>query len=311
MKCLITGGAGFIGSHLVDQLLDLNNQVTIVDNFTTGKELNLSQHHSNKNLIIFQQSIVDNVADIFDQGKFETVFHLAAIPQVEYSIHNPIETNKIHIDGALNLLDACRQFKVKRFIFTSSSAIYGDHVSLPTPETAIPNPISPYGLQKLTGEHYCRLYSLLYGLQSIVFRLFNVYGPRQNPEGDYANVIPKFIDCVNRGTNPPVRGDGQNSRDYVFISDVVSALVKAPTLKSNFIGAINLGSGQGVSLNALVRAIATTTGKAVKPNHVAAVAEPKKTLADISRAKKFLGWTPKTSFSEGLRLTYEYFSQNG
>ena len=181
MKCVVTGGAGFIGSHLVDRLLELGHEVAVIDDFSSGKRENLEHNKNNPNLKIFEKSILDDIQDIFENAP--VVFHLAAIPRVQFSIKFPNETNNANITGTLNVLEAAKNAGVKRFIYSASSSAYGDQDMLPLVETMAPNPMSPYALQKLAGEYYCRLYSLLYGMETISLRYFNVFGPRQDPSG--------------------------------------------------------------------------------------------------------------------------------
>ena len=206
MKYLVTGGAGFIGSNLVDRLLELEHKVVVIDDFSLGKKENLREH---KNLVVHKRSICDNLYNIFSVEKFDGVFHVAALPRVQFSIKNPIETNNVNVNGTLNLLDECRYFGVKRFVFSSSSSIYGDQDRLPLVETMNPNPMSPYAIQKITGEYYCKSFNSSPGLETISLRYFNVFGARQDPSGDYACLIPKFISLINKNIQPTINGDGE------------------------------------------------------------------------------------------------------
>jgi UDP-glucose 4-epimerase len=305
MQLLVTGGAGFIGSHLADKLLELGHEVTVIDDFSLGKKENLQ---NNKNLKIIKKSICDNLDDVFKE-KIDAVFHLAALPRVQFSIKNPIETHNANVNGTLNLLDTCKKFNVKRFIFSSSSAVYGDQKTLPLKEDMKPNPMSPYALHKLVGEYYCRLYSLLYGLEAISLRYFNVFGPRLNPEGDYACLIPKFINLIKKGVRPTIYGNGTKTRDFTFVSDAVEANILAFKTgnKDSFGQVFNVGSGKNISVNDVTKLILKFTNRSIKPIYGPEVIEPEHTLADISKIKNSLSWYSKTSFEEGLQKTIDYF----
>jgi UDP-N-acetylglucosamine 4-epimerase len=313
MKVLVTGGAGFIGSHLVDYLLREEAEVWVFDNLSTGKRENFEQNVRNIKFHFTKGDINSNLQEYFKKNEFEVVFHLAAIPRVEYSIQEPIKTNKVMIDGTLNILQLSRNNGVKRFVFASSSAVYGDVKSLPTIESDMTVPLSPYGLQKLVGEHYARLYTLLYGLETICFRLFNVYGPRQSLSGNYANLIPKFIDAVVHNNPPPIRGNGKNTRDYVYVGDVVEAFIKASRIKlqQKQTEIINIGGGKAYSIIDVYKSILTVTKKTVEPQFVGSVIEPKDTLSNIDKAEAVLDWKPKTEFIKGLENSIEYFKNLG
>lgn len=305
---LITGGAGFIGSHLVDRLLKEGYVVVVFDDFSLGKEENLAQHKNNKNLVIYRKSIGDDLSEIFSKHSFRVVFHLGAIPSVQFSLQEPQKTNAINLGGTLNLLEHCRKFKLKRFILSSSSAVYGMQNILPIKETAHLRPLSPYGLQKLMSEQYCHLYHVVYGLETISLRYFNVFGPRQNPKGDYASLIPKFIQQVSEGKSPTINGDGTQTRDFVFVSDVVEAnLLAAKTNNKVCFGeAFNIGTEKNISVNKIASLIISLAQKKVKPLYGPSLIEPKNTQADITKAEKMLDWKPKISFEEGLKYMFNY-----
>lgn len=309
---IVTGGAGFIGSHLVDQLLADGQGVVVIDDFSTGRPANLASHQQQPNLWVIKRSVTDNLDDVFTQYQPAAVFHLAAIPSVQFSIQNPAQAHDVNVNGAINLLNNCRQFKVKRFVFASSSAIYGDQPQLPNVETMPANPLSPYALHKLVVEQYAKLFSNLYELQPVLLRFFNVYGPRQNPAGEYAGVISKFIDQLLRGQTPVIYGDGQQSRDFVYVADVVRALISAGNLKAGpaISQPINIGHGQSFSVNQITAELIKLSGAEVAPQHGPAVIEPRQTLADITKAQTWLGWQPQFSLADGLRLTWDYFKQN-
>ena len=307
MNYLVTGGAGFIGSHLVDRLLLDKHDVTVIDDFSTGQVENLAS----RRVKIITAHITDDLSSIFKKYQFDVVFHLAAIPRVQLSIDHPAKTHHTNINGVFNLLMACKEFKVKRFVFASSSSVYGNQAKLPLEETMIPNPVSPYALHKLVGEQYCHLFNSIYGLDTVCLRYFNVYGPRQNPSGDYSNLIPKFIVKLQKNEVPQIRGTGDNTRDYTFVDDVVEATLWAGKLTNKkVIGqVINIGGGKNHSINEVAKRIVALTKSEARPTHGPAVIEPKDTLANIKKAKKLLGWKPRVSFEEGLRRTVSYFSK--
>lgn len=310
MTYLVTGGAGFIGSHVVDELLNLGHKVLVIDDFSLGKKENLAQHQDNKNLVVYKKSICSRLTEIFQKNpKIDALFHLAALPRVQFSIEHPIKTHKVNVNGTLNLLESCRQFEIKRFIFSSSCAVYGNQEALPFTEEMSPNPLCPYGLHKLVGEYYCRLFYQLYDLETISLRYFNVFGPRLDPQGDYACVIPKFTRLIRQGKSPTINGDGKQTRDFIFVSDVVRAnLLAAQTQNKDCFGQVfNIGSGQNLSINEIAQRIIKLSGQKIQPRYGPPVVEPRHTLADTQKAKKLLGWQPKISFESGLKKTYDYF----
>ena len=303
MKCVVTGGAGFIGSNLVDGLLKRGDSVIVIDDLSLGKKENLPKH---KNLVFHKETICrEDIKSFFSD--VEVVFHLAALPRVQFSVQEPIKTNEVNINGTLNLLNACREAGVKRFVFSSSSSIYGDQDKMLLTESMKPNPMSPYALHKLTGEYYCRLYNRIHRMETVSLRYFNVYGPRQSPDGGYACLIPKFVKLVNNGEQPVINGDGEQTRDFTYVGDVVNANVLAATTKNKevFGEAFNIGAGRNISVNKVTCEIIKLSGKRIKAKYGPAVIEPKHTLADYSKAKKFLGWAPKTGFEGGLKRAYE------
>lgn len=310
MNYLVTGGAGFIGSNLVEKLLILGHRVIIIDDFSLGKEENIFHLRQNNNLAVYKKSITEDIREVIEKEKINAVFHLAALPRVQFSIQYPKETHNININGTLNLLNICKNLSIKRFIFSSSSSIYGNQQTLPLKEDMNPSPLSPYALHKLTGEYYCKLYNILYGLETISLRYFNVYGPRQNPEGNYSNLIPRFIAQINSNKQPTIFGDGSQTRDFTFVSDVVEANILAANTenKSCFGESFNIGSSNNHTVNQVTQEIIKLSKKSIKPLYSAPVIEPKDTLADISKAKKMLSWSPKTPFEKGLRETYNFFT---
>ncbi|MBI2508066.1 NAD-dependent epimerase/dehydratase family protein [Candidatus Woesearchaeota archaeon] len=305
MKVLVTGGAGFIGSNLTEELVRQRHEVIVVDNLEAGKEENLA---GVKDKIIFhKEAITNNIKPILKE--IDTVFHLAALPRVQFSIHNPIESHETNINGSFNLLKLCSDAGVKRFIFSSSSSVYGDQKTLPLKETMKPNPMSPYALHKLVIEHYCKLFHELYGLKTISLRYFNVYGPKQDSSGDYAILIPKFISMITKDSQPTIRGDGNQTRDFSYVNDVVAAnLAAASSNNKKIFGEVfNIGTGKKHSVNQITEKLITLLKSRVRPIHIASVIEPRNTLADITKARDMLDWEPKTNIDEGLKKTAEYF----
>jgi len=292
---LVTGGAGFIGSHLSERLLKEGHQVTVIDDLSEGKWENLPQ---SPNLKKYKVSILDNVSK-YVNGQ-DTIFHLAALPRLKRSIDNPWKTHKVNVDGTLNLLLAAKENKVKRFVFASSSSIYGNQDRLPLTEDMRPNPLVPYSLHKLIGEEYCKMFSDLWGLGTISLRYFNVYGPGMNPDSPYANLLPKFIKLFSHNEIPTINGDGTHSRDFTYISDVIEAtLLAAASPISGEV--VNIGYGETISVNKVVGTLNRLMGKQIKPIHGPAVVEPKTTLASNLKAKEMLGWKPQVSFEEGVK----------
>ena len=301
---LITGGTGFIGSHLVDRLLEQGDTVIVIDDFSSGKEKNLAHHRGNPRLKVHNKSICDeDILDLFKE--VEVVYHVAAMPRVQYSIEHPQKTNEVNIHGTLNVLEMCRKAGVKRVVYSASSSSYGDQDEMPLIETMAQNPMSPYALEKLVGEYYCSLYHSIHGINTVSLRYFNVYGPRQDPSGGYACLIPKSIQLVEDGKSPEIYGDGEQTRDFIFVKDVVEAniLVAKTENKKAFGQVFNIGSGNKLSVNFVVKSV--IGNRDIKPKHGPPVIEPRDSLADISKAKNILGWTPKYTFEQGLKETVE------
>jgi len=289
-KVIVTGGAGFIGSHIVDALILDGHEVHIIDNLSSGKKDNV-----NKKAILHIVNIRDyeKLVLIFKDAKY--VFHEAAMPQVEYSIRNPIETHNINVTGLLNVLEASRINNVKRLIFASSSAIYGNQETLPINETMTPMPLSPYGAHKYIGEIYCKVWADLYDLETVCLRYFNVYGERQSFEGAYSSVIAKFLNLSKLDKPLTITGDGNQTRDFVNVRDVVSANLIA--MNSDNVGkgeVINIGGTNKYSVNYIAELIGGPT------ENIPARIEPQETQADISKAKKLLGWEPTVSLEESI-----------
>ncbi|HNW38108.1 MAG TPA: SDR family oxidoreductase, partial [Methanosarcina vacuolata] len=289
---VVTGGMGFIGSHLAEKLLE-DNEVTIIDNESTGKIENIRHLLGHKNLTVIKGSIVDlNLTEIFKDKDY--VFHLAAIPSVPRSVKDPFSSNNSNVTGTLNVLIAAKDAGIKKVIFSSSSSVYGDTPTLPKREDMPINPMSPYAITKATGEMYCGVFQDLYGLPTVSLRYFNVFGPRQDPNSQYAAVIPKFITAILNDESPVIYGDGEQSRDFTFVKNVVDANILSCESKKT--GIFNIACGRRITINQLADYINEILGKEIKSIH----AEPrpgdiKHSLADISKAKEF-GYNPKNEF---------------
>lgn len=291
MKIIVTGGAGFIGSHIVDALVKEGHEVHIVDNMSAGKEENI-----NPKAVMHKVDIRDGEALLPTFAGATYVFHEAAVPQVQYSIDHPFITNDTNVNGTLSVLEACRLNKVKRIIFASSCSVYGDQDTLPIVESMVPSPLSPYALHKHIGEGYMRLYAQIYGLETVCLRYFNVYGPRQSVDGSYPLVIARFLDLKKKGQKLLIVGTGENTRDYVNVADVARANLLA--MKSEIVGkgeVINIGTGYQASVNK----IAELVGGEVE--HIAPRLEPKSLQAGILRAKELLDWEPMVTLEEGIK----------
>ncbi|MBU0580039.1 MAG: SDR family oxidoreductase [Candidatus Margulisbacteria bacterium] len=306
-KFLITGGAGFIGSNIVRKLVDLNENVTVVDDLSTGRKENIEPF---LNKIKFIKGDLANLKIAYKVTKnIDYVIHQAAIPSVPRSVDNPLDTNKANITGTLNILIAARDNKVKRLVYASSSSIYGDqNPDQAKVETMPAKPKTPYGLQKYTGETYCRLFYELYGLETVSLRYFNVFGPNQDPTSEYAAVIPKFIKTILKDKTPIIYGDGNTSRDFTFVENNVQANILAATSKNGAGEILNIATGQSISLLELVEKINNLTGKHIKATHEAErPGDIKHSLANISKANDILSYQPQISFEEGLKQTIQFY----
>lgn len=298
MKCLVTGGAGFIGSHLADQLIEQGHKVRVIDNLLSGKKENLHPEAD-----FYQLDICDfeKIKPVF-KG-IDSVFHLAAIPRVPLSIKDPIGTSRVNIIGTMNVFKAAIESKVKRIIFSSSSSVYGEQEKLPLKEDMKPNPISPYGLQKLVGEQTARLFTNLYNTPIVSLRYFNVYGPRIDFDSDYSLVIGKFLRLKAENKPLTIFGSGEQTRGFCYVDDVVQANIKAMESKKIKGGEIiNIGQKKSYSINYLSKIIG---GKVqyLPPR----IGDPLDTQADISLAQELLGWQPEIDFSTGIKKTQEWF----
>ena len=298
-RTVVTGGAGFIGSHLAEELASRGYYVVILDDLSTGRTENIEVLLQNKDVQFVQGSITNlPLLHKLFQG-VESVFHQAAIPSVPRSIENPLLSHEVNVTGTLNVLLAARDNHVKKVIYASSSSVYGDTPTLPKREDMPPNPQSPYAVTKLAGEYYCRAFQEVYGLPSVCLRYFNVYGPRQDPNSQYAAVIPRFISRVSQGEPPVIYGDGEQTRDFTFVRDAVEANILAA--ESEATGVFNTGRGEKISINQLAELIITLAGSNLKPVHsTPRPGDIGHSLADISKAKAF-GYTPRYDLEQGLR----------
>jgi UDP-glucose 4-epimerase len=305
---LVTGGAGFIGSHLVERLVKLGHSVRVLDNFFSGKQENLSIFHDK--IYLIRDDIRNTAAVKKAVEDVDFVLHHAALRSVPGSLKNPYEYNDVNINGTLNLLKASQESRVKRFILASSSAIYGEADRFPQKEDNSPKLISPYALSKLAGEYYCRIFSQNYGLETVSLRYFNVFGPRQAKDDEYAVVIPKFITCILNDESPPIYGTGKQSRDFIYIDNVVEANLLAATKDNIKCDVFNIGCGQDQSVLGLVAVLNKIMKKSVKPVfEKPRLGDVQKSQADISKARKFLGYSPKINFEEGLKRTILWFQK--
>ena len=300
MKFLVTGGAGFIGSNIVEELLKRSYSVRVLDNFSTGKRDNLRGFDNDIELIegdIRSYHIVRQAV----QG-IDIILHQAALPSVPRSIHDPITTHEVNATGTLNILDAAKEAGVKRIVYASSSSVYGDSPELPKREDMTPNPLSPYAVSKLAGEKYCHVFSRLYGIETVILRYFNVFGSKQDPNSQYSAVIPKFIKLMTNDERPVIYGDGTQSRDFTFVSNVVEANILAALKEIETPVVMNCASNGQVTVNDLVAQINKLCKKEIKP-----IYEKKRpgdilhSFADIKLIEKKLSYKTKMNFRDGLQ----------
>lgn len=308
-RYLITGGGGFIGSNLVEALVSNGDFVRVLDNFSTGRRSNLTPFMSEIELIegdIRSYHIVQKAV----QG-MDFVLHQAALGSVPRSIHDPLTTHEVNTTGTLNLLHASVEARIKRFVIASSSSIYGDNPTSPKVESLVPMPKSPYAVSKLTGEHYCRTFHAIYGLETVILRYFNVFGPRQDPNSQYAAVIPKFIQAMMAGQAPVIFGDGSTSRDFTFVHNNVMANLAACDAPNVGGKTYNIACGTTYSLLDLVQGINAGLGTNIKPKHQDfRPGDIKHSLADIARAQEDLRYRVAVPFTEGLKKTVDYYRQH-
>ena len=302
---LVTGGAGFVGSHLVEELARRGERVRVVDNLITGKRQNLAHipnveflHGDLAEMAVAQQAV----------SGIDYVLHQAAIPSVPRSVEDPVTSNRANIDASLNLLVAARDAKVKRVVYAGSSSAYGNTPTLPKVETMPTAPLSPYALQKSVVEQYCQMFTALYGLETVTTRYFNVFGPRQDPSSPYSGVISLFISALCDGRQPKIYGDGEHTRDFTYVANVVDGVLRACHAPNVAGEVINVATGGRVSLNHLFRTVRDLVGAKVEPIYAPPRAgDVKDSQADITKAKTLLGYAPIVSFEEGLDKTVAWY----
>jgi nucleoside-diphosphate-sugar epimerase len=303
MKVVVTGGAGFIGSNLAEELSN-RYEVTVLDDLSTGRESNLS----GLDVEFVRGSILDTelLARTFRDVRF--VFHEGALPSVQRSVEDPALSNRVNVNGTLNVLLAARDAGVRKVLFASSSSVYGDTPVLPKVETMTPNPMSPYAITKLTDEYYCRVFTALYDLPTVALRYFNVFGPKQDPTSQYAAVIPNFITRILAGEPPVIHGDGRQTRDFTFVRDVVRANILAA--ESDAVGVFNVACQKRIDLLELAGTIMDLVGTRVDPIHEPSrPGDVRDSLADIARAADAFGYAPAYTLTDGLKETIQWFAR--
>jgi UDP-glucose 4-epimerase len=304
MNVLVTGGAGFVGSHLAERLAGLGHRVRVLDDFATGSRQNL--HSFLGEIELIEDSILNPAALSRAMAGIEVVFHEAAIPSVPRSVRDPARSNEVNVTGTLNVLLAARDAEVRRLVYASSSSAYGAAPGAARTETMPTQPMSPYAVAKLAGEHYCQVFERVYGLETVCLRYFNVFGPRQDPASEYAAVIPRFMIALLEGRPLTIFGDGQQSRDFTYVGNVVAANLLAMTAPNASGEVFNIGCGQQTSLNELARRLGQLAG--IKPALEylpARSGEVLHSLADISKARAILGYEPAIPLELGLQRTWE------
>lgn len=306
MKFLVTGGSGFIGSNIVEELLKRGYSVRVLDNFSTGKRENLRPFEKDIELVegdIRSYHTVNQAIKSID-----VVLHQAALPSVPRSINDPITSNDVNVLGTLNVLDAAKDHNVKRIVFASSSSVYGDNPELPKHEGMMPNPLSPYAVSKLAAEKYCQVFGKLYNIETVVLRYFNVFGPRQDPNSQYSAVIPKFIRLMTNDQSPTIYGDGTQSRDFTYVSNVVEGNILAATTEIESGHVMNCACHGQVTLNQLVQQLSELLNKNINPIYGdRKPGDIKHSFANIELISKKLNYKPLVDFKEGLRRTVEFY----
>jgi nucleoside-diphosphate-sugar epimerase len=305
---LVTGGAGFIGSHLAEALVGRGHTVRVVDNLVGGKRANLAH-------IAGVEFLEGDLADMpmAEQAVrgIDYVLHQAAIPSVPRSVADPVTSNRANIGATLNVLVAARDAGVKRLVYAGSSSAYGNAATLPKHEDMTPNPLSPYALQKVVGEQYCRMFTELYGLETVSIRYFNVFGPRQDPGSPYSGVISLFSTALLDGTPPTIYGDGEQTRDFTYVTNVVDGVLRACDAPNVAGESINVATGGRISLNELLRVMQQIVGTSLQPVYAEArQGDVKDSQADISKARTRLGYEPTVDLEEGLRRTLDWFRRD-
>ncbi|MEW5976977.1 MAG: SDR family oxidoreductase [Acidobacteriota bacterium] len=303
---LVTGGAGFIGSNLVEELVKQDATVRVIDNLSTGKEANLT---ALRHCIEFRRVDICDLEQVKSvMAGVDVVFHEAAIPSVPRSIIDPISSHNADLTGTLHVLWAAKQAGVRRVVYAASSSAYGDSEELPKRESMQPRPISPYGLMKYVGEEYCRLFTDLYGLETVSLRYFNVFGPRQDPSSPYSGVLSRFITSMLRGERPVIFGDGEQSRDFTYVANVVKANLCAARASDSSGRVYNVACGQRVTLNEVVKTLNRILGTQLTPEYqLPRQGDIRHSLADIARAREDLSFVPDVGFEDGLRQTVEWY----
>ncbi|HKP39284.1 MAG TPA: SDR family oxidoreductase [Pyrinomonadaceae bacterium] len=304
---LVTGGAGFIGSHIAAALIENGAKVRIIDDLSTGYRRNIEQIGSNIDFV--EGSVADEKSLRRALEDVEIVFHEAAIPSVPRSVEKPIETHQASTNATFSLLIAARDRKVRRVVYAASSSAYGDQPELPKQEDMRPAPLSPYAVAKLVGEYYCQVFTHVYGLETVSLRYFNVFGPRQDPGSQYSGVISRFMSALLAGEQPVIYGDGEQSRDFTYVSNVVNANMLAAESSKAVGSVINIANGRSVTLNQLLEIMKETTGKSdVAVQYLPArPGDIRDSLADLTRARTLLGYEPKVGLEDGLRKTLDWW----
>jgi len=307
---LVTGGAGFIGSHIASALASAGARVRVIDDLSTGYRENLEEIKGDLDFV--QGSLADQVSLEKAIKDVELVFHEAAIPSVPRSVENPRRTHIATVESTFSLLLAARENKVRRLVYAASSSAYGDQPTLPKVETMLPDPLSPYAVAKLVGEHYCQVFTRVYGLETLSLRYFNVFGPRQDPSSTYSGVVSRFISDLLRGKRPTIYGDGEQSRDFTYIDNVVDANLKAAQTTKGIGQVLNIANGERITLNQLLNELKSLTGRT---EVVADYQEPragdvKHSLADITRARELLGFEPRVDLRSGLQFTIDWWKNS-
>jgi UDP-glucose 4-epimerase len=306
---VVTGGAGFIGSHIAEALLQRKQKVRIVDNFSSGKAANIAPFQKDVEVFTLDIASGAGLADAFRGADY--VIHQAAIPSVPKSMMDPVGSNHANVDGTLNVLVAARDAGVKRLVYASSSSLYGDSPTLPKHEGMTPNPLSPYGAQKLFAEIYCQVFWKAYQFEAVALRYFNVFGPRQDPTSQYSGVLAKFIPAVLQDRQPTIYGDGTQSRDFTYVANVVDANLLACTAPGIAGEAFNVACGDRITVNSMLAQVNKLEGK-----NIAAIFAPVRagdilhSQADVTKARTMMGYQAKTTFEEGLRRTIDWYRDN-
>jgi nucleoside-diphosphate-sugar epimerase len=302
---LVTGGAGFIGSHLTEELVRRGERVRVVDSLVTGKRQNLA-HVGGVEFIEGDLADADVARRVVEGADF--VLHQAAIPSVPRSVQDPVTSHLANVDATLNVLIAARDARVKRVVYAGSSSAYGDTPTLPKVETMPADPLSPYALQKLVGEQYCQMFTRLYGLETVTIRYFNVFGPRQDPSSPYSGVISLFISALCDGRRPTIHGDGEQTRDFTYVANVVDGVLRACEAPAASAQVINVATGGRISINELFQAIRELVGARVEPLYAPSRAgDVRDSQADIGKARQLLSYEPHVTFEEGLEKTVQWY----